>query len=490
MSIEKTLSEVFVENGQQEFVFLENIDGLCKNSTVLTEADIKILHNFTKEIINCAYEQKQDVFINCILYPNTDPVTVAGVYTKNTMYAFPTIGDVVHEEDEPAVLRTFRYGKDSDDIIAKSFTTTEGHRLIQCVSPIFNEDKIIGVIVRERPVSDIEMVIWGKKEYHEPDFERYPYLVNLTSLAECTTDAVIILNKEKKVVYRNDLAQELYQKYGYIQDIYEKNYEKISFHGDIAVGSGYANSKKQCLLNCAGKNLRIQEFCYLFNEYYYIIVMQDITQEKQKEADLISKTVAIREAHHRIKNNMQTVYNILDMQRRRLKNEDSQKALTEAMSRISSIASSYQILSQKGNDEVDILDLLQLLAAKVVSLVDSEDLKVEIKVKGQSSYVTADNATDIAIVVNELLQNSIKHAFDNMQNGRIEIAVVNKPLYSEIIVSDNGNGFDRTLMHKAAGGLGHQISETIVKTKLKGEIEYITGFTGTTVIFTFKCLEK
>ena len=187
---------------------------------------------------------------------------------------------------------------------------------------------------------------------------------------------------------------------------------------------------------------------------------------------------------------MQTVYNILDMQRRRLKNEDSQKALTEAMSRISSIASSYQILSQKGNDEVDILDLLQLLAAKVVSLVDSEDLKVEIKVKGQSSYVTADNATDIAIVVNELLQNSIKHAFDNMQNGRIEIAVVNKPLYSEIIVSDNGNGFDRTLMHKAAGGLGHQISETIVKTKLKGEIEYITGFTGTTVIFTFKCLEK
>lgn len=96
----------------------------------------------------------------------------------------------------------------------------------------------------------------------------------------------------------------------------------------------------------------IKEYCYCHDYeekvYFYISIIHDITQEKLKEEDLVLKSVAVREAHHRVKNNLQTIYNLLDMQRRRLSNQSAKNALIEAMSRISSISSAYEILSKKG----------------------------------------------------------------------------------------------------------------------------------------------
>jgi len=473
--------------------YLEDIDNLCKKHTDLSKDDIAMLHILYEDIRDRSKRDNRDYFINCLVKDSIETVTVAAAYCDDSLYNYSTIGAIVNE-NEPAVSRTAKFGIESHDVHAKSYTSTEGNHLVQDCYPVINKNgKNIAVIVVERAMTEEDILIWNKSEYFEPDFNKYQYLNNLTYIAECANYSIIVLNSDKEVVYRNDAASNLYREFGYIYDIFGKNYEDFSLHGNINVGFGIENSSHHFDLSSAGKYLEIKEYCYCYdyekNEYFYIIVISDITQEKLKEEDLILKSVALREAHHRVKNNLQTIYNLLDMQRRRLAVKSARNALMEAMSRISSIASAYDILSKQGAETVNIMDLLNKIVSNFENLIQDSETPVNIELTGDDTYTTMENATDIALVVNELLQNIVKHAFVNRDSGRISIKVLKRPLHSEIIVSDDGVGFNCDFVNKTGEGLGHQLAENIVKTKLKGQINYLSDSTGTTVMFTFKSLD-
>lgn len=473
-------------------MFIEDIDSLCKRHALLSSEDIELLHKIAKQLEKESQKENKDFFINCLIPKSSDTITIAAAYTKNSLYNYSTIGAIVNE-NEPAVSRTAKYGLESHDVHAKSYTSTEGNHLIQDCYPIINkEGNTIAVIVAERKMTEDDFRIWNRREYKTPDYVKYPYLKNLTYIAECERDAIIVLNNEKEVVYRNDSAVNLYKDFGYIQDIFGGFYEAVSLHGTINVGPGFENSSRHSDLFCAGKYLDIREYCYChdYDEkvYFYIVVIHDITQEKLKEEDLILKSVAVREAHHRVKNNLQTIYNLLDMQRRRLPIQSARDALTEAMSRISSISSAYEILSKKGSEKVNIMNLLRKIVSNFETLIDYSETDISIELQGDDTYTSMDIATDIALVVNELLQNIAKHAFVNRNRGRACVRVLERPLFSEIVVSDDGVGFDSDLINNTSDGLGHQLAVNIVKTKLKGQINYMSDSTGTTVAFTFKCL--
>lgn len=473
-------------------MFIEDIDNLCRKHTLLVSADIELLHEVAEQIEESSQKENKDFFINCPLPDSSNTITVAAAYARDSLYKYSTIGAIVNEH-EPAVWRTAKYGLVSHNIHAKSYTSTEGNHLIQDCYPIVNEDgSTIAVVVAERAMTSEDFYIWKKKEYKEPDYMKYPYLKNLTYVAECENDAIIVLDDDKQVVYRNDSAVNLYKNFGYIEDIFGCLYEEVSLHGLINVGPGFENSSRHSDLFCAGKYLDIKEYCYCHDYeekvYFYIIIIHDITQEKLKEEDLVLKSVAVREAHHRVKNNLQTIYNLLDMQRRRLSNQSAKNALIEAMSRISSISSAYEILSKKGSEKVNIKNLLKKIVLNFENLIDYSEKNISIELQGDDTYTSMEIATDIALVVNELLQNIEKHAFVNRDRGKICVRVLDRPLFSEIVVSDDGVGFDSDLINSTSDGLGHQLAVNIVKTKLKGQINYLSDSTGTTVAFTFKCL--
>ena len=479
------------EKRDKHIAFCEDIDSICRKHTILDESDIAFIHKTAEALVHTARKLGRDCFINCVRASGNDTVTVAGAYAPNSLYNYTTIGAIISDDDEPAVLRTFRYGLVSRDTHAMSYTTTEGNNIIQDCYPIKRNGKVIGVIVIERDMTKEDLETWKKVVYHEPDISSYPVLDNLVKLAECVNDGIIILNQNKSVIFRNDRAQKIYQGYGYIQDIYDKDYDDFSFHGPIHVGPGIENSENHTELRCAGNHFEIGEYCYFDRAYYYVIVIKDVTQEKEKEENLIHKSVVVRETHHRVKNNLQTVYNLLDMQRRRLPEERMKLALSEAMNRIASIASAYELLSQEGAEIINILDLLKKITADFKRLVNSSsDIELHIEVKGDNVFVTMDDATDIALVVNELLQNTFKHAFNNRGFGRVGVTVLKRPLYSELIVSDDGEGFDCDKADRADEGFGRRIAENIVKQKLKGQILYLSDSTGTSVVFTFRCIEN
>lgn len=487
-----TIEGKFLKEKRDKHIdFCEDIDSICRKHTILDKSDVALIHKSAVELVNMAKESGRDCFINCVRASGNDTITVAAAYAADSLYNYTTIGAIISDTDEPAVLRTMRYGLASKDIHAMSYTTTEGNNIIQDCYPIENNGKVIGATVIERDVTKEDLEEWKKVVYHEPDVGRYPILKNLAKLAECVNDAVIILNRDKGVIFRNDRAQSIYNDYGYIHDIYDKNYNDFSFHGPINVGPGIENSEHHIELRCAGNYFEIGEYCYFEEEYYYVIVIKDVTQEKEKEENLIHKSVVVRETHHRVKNNLQTVYNLLDMQRRRLPEERMKLALNEAMNRIASIATAYELLSKEGAEVVNILDLLNKITANFKRLVDSSsDIELHIEVKGDNAYVTTDDATDIALVVNELLQNTFKHAFNNRGSGRVSVTVLKRPLYSELIVSDDGEGFDCDKADNTDEGFGRRIAENIVKQKLKGQILYLSDSTGTSVVFTFRCIEN
>jgi len=177
-----------------------------------------------------------------------------------------------------------------------------------------------------------------------------------TWLTECIDEALVMVNHSGIVAFRNTLAHELFQKLGYIEDILGQRYENIrpvepeQYRGD----SRYAFVESTVgNLTLAIKHVRLNT-----QDIAFVVVIQDITWNKQQEKELILKSVAIKEMHHRVKNNLQTIASLLRLQVRRTENDETRAVLSESMNRILSIAATHELLAQSGVDQVMIGEVL------------------------------------------------------------------------------------------------------------------------------------
>lgn len=199
---------------------------------------------------------------------------------------------------------------------------------------------------------------------------------------------------------------------------------------------------------------------------------------------MLLKSVAIKEMHHRVKNNLQTIASLLRLQIRRTDSEETRQVLIESMNRILSIAATHELLAQSGVDQVKIGEVIANIKGNAVRYFARQHFEVSITLEGDDFEVDSDIATSVALIINELLQNSLKYAFPNKNSGQIRIVITAGELYSRIEVIDNGCGFDV----EAVGGdrLGLSIVQTLVKDKLRGKLTLLSGPDGTYTSFDFK----
>lgn len=168
----------------------------------------------------------------------------------------------------------------------------------------------------------------------------------------------------------------MYKQVGYIGNIVGQVYDNLSLDG---------SEFKTVLKQLQGVSEDEQPLTYNFSylNYYFttrkfwnrknqqvVILIQDKTDVKMKEAEIISKSVAIREINHRVKNNLQSVISLLRIQQRRLKSAEAKKVLTESVSRIMAIASTYELMSKQLGDETNLQATIQLLVSHFVQLND------------------------------------------------------------------------------------------------------------------------
>ena len=188
-----------------------------------------------------------------------------------------------------------------------------------------------------------------------------------------------------------------------------------------------------------------------------------------ENARLVTNTAVIREMHHRIKNNLQTVAMLMQLQLNEADELSSHEVLQTNIHRIHSIAAVHEILSEKGFRLVDVKDVLERISRTTAETMVHPSQAIGIRVFGDALSLPSKPATAVALVVNELVQNSLEHAFnDQVQNGQINISLGRSPDEIIIMVQDNGRG----LPDPVKPGLGLEIVETLVKEDLYGRLKF------------------
>ena len=204
-----------------------------------------------------------------------------------------------------------------------------------------------------------------------------------------------------------------------------------------------------------------------------LILIRDVTDVRRRERALISADATIREIHHRVKNNLQTVAALLRMQARRAESDETRIALGEAELRVAAIAVVHETLARQVDESVDFDEVADRIIALVRDLAPALGGEGEHRIDrvGVVGMLDAEVATPLAMCVSELLQNAVEHANASaieLHLARTEEAVV-------IAVQDNGGGIDPAMLEDPAnsGGLGLQIVHSLVTGELQGSVKLL-----------------
>ena len=201
-----------------------------------------------------------------------------------------------------------------------------------------------------------------------------------------------------------------------------------------------------------------------------VLLVRDVTELRRRDRLLLSKDATIREIHHRVKNNLQTISSLLRLQSRRLTHPEAVAAVGESVRRIRTIALVHEALSREPGDDVTFLEIVRPLVRLAEEGLQSPDRPVRFTVAGDGGRIPARIATPLSVVLTELLQNAVEHAFgDGGAGGEVVVELSHDDQLS-IRVIDNGRGVASGFDLEQATGLGLSIVRTLVTTELAGTI--------------------
>jgi two-component sensor histidine kinase len=212
-----------------------------------------------------------------------------------------------------------------------------------------------------------------------------------------------------------------------------------------------------------------------------LVLVRDITEVRRRDRALMTKDATIREIHHRVKNNLQTVAALLRLQARRVDAPEARMALQESVRRVASIALVHETLSMSSDEAVDFDGIVDRVATAATE-VAATNFTVKIRREGTFGVLPAEIATSLVMVLNELLINAVEHGFPapeedlELDAPRAEVGEVivsahrfRKQLH--VTVADNGQGLPDDFVADAAGRLGLQIVRALATGELRGSIE-------------------
>ncbi|WP_292387950.1 PAS domain-containing protein [Methanosarcina sp. UBA5] len=226
----------------------------------------------------------------------------------------------------------------------------------------------------------------------------------------------------------------------------------------------------------------------------------DITGQKEAEESLKKmEEIRKKEIHHRIKNNLQVISSLLELQAERFSEKEVLEAFRESQNRVATMAIIHEELYRSRNNEIfNFSEYLQKLTSDLLRSynIRKEDIKMCLDI--EEIFLGMDTATPLGIIINELISNSLKHAFPQGRKGEIRIKLckaeenvknksisnstnnigtkssVNKSSQYSLVVSDNGLGFPEDLDFRNTGSLGLQLVNILVE-QLEGTIELQKG---------------
>ena len=208
-----------------------------------------------------------------------------------------------------------------------------------------------------------------------------------------------------------------------------------------------------------------------------IVLLQNVTELRRRERELVTKDATIREIHHRVKNNLQTVSALLRLQSRRIEDPAASAALNEAVRRIASIALVHETLSSSTEASVAFDDVLDRLVTHALEL-SPRMVELNISRHGELGSLDPRIATPLSLVVTELIHNALEHGLaESGANLTIEVSRLEGS--AEIVIFDDGVGLPDGFTILESANLGLQIVRTLTENELKGSIDLIRTNRGT-----------
>jgi len=363
---------------------------------------------------------------------------------------------------------------------------------VKC-SPIFDEKgEVRGTVHVVRDVTERKRAEEALRESEE----------KFRSLAE-QSPSMIFINKKGEVVYANKRCEEIM---GYKrEEFYSPDFDFLSLIAPESrdhVKASFSRHMKgeevppyeYTLVTKDGKKIPAIDTTKLIlyeGENALLGIITDITERKRAEelikASLEEKEVLLKEIHHRVKNNLQIISSLLYLQSKGVKDEKTLEVFRDSQSCVKSMALIHEKIYASGDlAKIDFGEYIRDLTDNLFSSYGINADKVALKIDVKDVSFGVNLAVPCGLIINELISNSLKHAFPEGKTGEIVVSLrVAKEKEVELIVSDNGIGIPEDLDYKNTDSLGTQLVVNLVEKQLKGTIE-LDRKGGTTLTIKFK----
>jgi len=415
--------------------------------------------------------------------------------TAATVFAHDLIGDEIQWGSRPGIDRAL-----SDaEIVRDGEPERMGEILIKEETiPVIFEDQVIAVISRHRNADLMRSPSRLELNYREIAniFYRmisesnfpYPNANTLFDPAPRVGDGLIRLDVNGVISYASPNARSAFNRMGWdselesfsLSDVAEKvSKERKDAHEEGLQTQLNGKALRRVEIENQGGtiDLLVLPLIQGVDRVGAIVMLHNVTELRRRERELVTKDATIREVHHRVKNNLQTVSALLRLQARRIDDPGASAALEEAVRRIASIALVHETLSSSSDASVAFDDVLNRLVSHALELSPRMATLTIIR-DGEFGSLEPRIATPLALVITELIHNALEHGLAEA-GSHLQISVNRTETHCEIKISDDGVGLPEEFNLLESSNLGLQIVRTLTENELKGDLSLRSSKQGT-----------
>lgn len=449
------------------------IGDVCRKITTLAPAQIELLDKLSgifPLVCDLAHAQ-------LTVYTKSGDenlLVIAAQLTPNTsfsQYKPNLLGTTVYAVEEPLIWRTMSTGQP----ISGKREWALGMLMEMQTYPVHDyEGNIIAVVSFETSPDEMRTEGYGillDTAYTLLTHARSPFDVKLYRPLSAS-DGIIITDERGKIIFANAAASSIYKVLGIGRIVGRHIYDRqinmrvtrktttsqMPYETELETGNLILVQRTIPIIH-AGQVIRT------------VIIVADVTELKKKEKELLIKSAVIQEIHHRVKNNLQTIASLLRLQARRTDSPQVKAALRESVNRILSISVVHEFLSQQDAEIIDVAEVAKNILDLVIQNMLEPDFNLQTIFNGETVILPSEQASSLALVINELIQNSIEHGFIGRPEGLIGVDIATNPGAYRIEIYDNGIGLPANFSSQKSKSLGLQIVRTLIEDDLGGTFE-------------------
>jgi len=409
--------------------------------------------------------------------------------TSQTVYRADWVGTVLEEEDRPLVARAYRLG---EIIEGETVISPLKERVRVLCIPIRYQGRVVAVLTRESAPSFGRQPGELERTYVDV-FNRFARMIASGDFpfdsdeaeseeAPRVGDGAIVLDYSGRVEYTSPNAVSTLHRLGVHANAEGLRFPELGLEESVVRTAFTGTPATEELSRGVDITVLIRGIPLLDQGAVTgaVVLLRDISELRRRDLLLLSKDATIREIHHRVKNNLQTISSLLRLQGRRLERGEAKTAIEESVRRIRSIALVHEILSREPGDDVPFVDIVKPVVGMVADSMISPEHPIRFDVDGDGGILPAGVATPLAVVLNELLQNAVDHAYPQELDltgtpGQVRVGIARDGRMLRLRVADDGVGLPAGFQLDRSTGLGLSIVRTLVTGDLAGEISIAPG---------------